>query len=181
LHLTNAHFQSVVEIEILGVFGEYGGEVPMETHVVAHEHPVADGEGEAHGLVVLLRRPMANLAPVKVWSSSISPNILLRLPRARIPSCGRRCAGTQGFDQRVNHLLMGNRFVGVGGIGARYEREAGVICFLAVSTWAIRVLSLILSWLPFVRGFFGVGFGFAQVELGITEDVELEIEAAILV
>src|SRR5229473_2028615 len=52
LHAVHPDREDVPEAQMLGVLGEHGREIAMKRHVVAYQHPVTDGEGEAHGLVV---------------------------------------------------------------------------------------------------------------------------------
>jgi hypothetical protein len=52
LHAIDPDGEDVHEAQVLGVLGGYRRAITVKRHVVADQHPITNGEGKPHGLVV---------------------------------------------------------------------------------------------------------------------------------
>ena len=115
LHLVHADRQRVLQREVLGVLGEHRLKVAGERHILADEHPVAYGHGQAHGFVVGV--PDADGKPATVHAGvevehaehlhAVFGDGVFLLDHADVPEA-------EGFDQGFDDFVVRNWPVGCG-------------------------------------------------------------------
>src|SRR5690348_14560344 len=113
LHAVDAYCEDVDKAEVLGVFCQDRCEITMKRHVVAHQDPIADSQGEAHGLIVGVPHSDGKAAAFKSGFEiedaehfhAVARNCVFLPHHGDLPEA-------QGFRQSPDNLIVRNWLVG---------------------------------------------------------------------